>query len=62
MILIRNSLYSECIIGCCAVYIEYERMELIVNGKNSDTDMDSNSKTRFAYATGVCTSYKISEN
>ena len=49
MILIRNSLYSECIIGCCAVYIEYERMELIVNGNNSDTDMDSNSKTRFAY-------------
>lgn len=41
-----------------AQYIQYERMELIVNGDNSGADMDSNSKT----AASSSTSYKIIEN
>lgn len=41
-----------------AQYIQYERMELIVNGDNSDADMESNSKT----AARAGTSYKIIEN
>lgn len=45
-----------------AVFLKYERTGLIIDGDNSNADMDSNSKTRFAYAAGVGTSYKISEN
>lgn len=49
-------------LGIGAAFLKYERTGLIVDADNSDADIDSKSKTRFAYAAGIGASYKISEN
>jgi outer membrane autotransporter protein len=49
-------------LGVGAAFLKYERIGLVTGGDNEDADIDSKSKTRFAYSVGIGASYKITDN
>lgn len=49
-------------LGVGAAFLKYERTGLVSSGDNDNADINSKSKTRFAYAAGIGGNYKITDS